>query len=41
MTKRARLIANPAARTLPSRDRLVTAPAWLRLHGWEVDSFRS
>ncbi|MGH2600519.1 MAG: diacylglycerol/lipid kinase family protein, partial [Dehalococcoidia bacterium] len=41
MTKRARLIANPAARTLPSRDRLVIAPAWLRLHGWEVDSFRS
>lgn len=41
MTKRARLIANPAARTLPSRDRLATAPAWLRLHGWEADSFVS
>ena len=41
MTKRARLIANPAARTLPSRDRLATAPAWLRLHGWETDSFVS
>jgi diacylglycerol kinase (ATP) len=41
MQKRARLIANPKARTLPSRDRLATAPAWLRLHGWQVDSFRS
>ena len=39
--KRARLIANPASRTLPSRDRLATAPAWLRLHGWQVDSFVS
>jgi diacylglycerol kinase (ATP) len=41
MPKRARLIVNPVARTLPSRDRLATAPAWLRLHGWEVDSFVS
>ena len=39
--KRARLIANPASRTLPSRDRLATAPAWLRLHGWQVDGFVS
>lgn len=41
MPKRARMIANPVARTLPSRDRLATAPAWLRLHGWKVDSFVS
>lgn len=37
MTKRARLITNPVSRTLPSRDRLAVAPAWLRLHGWTVD----
>src|SRR5215204_4117097 len=41
MTRRARLIANPSARTLPSRDRLAVAPAWLKLHGWQVDSFVS
>ncbi len=38
MTKRARLIVNPVSRTLPSRDRLATAPAWLRLHDWQVDT---
>ena len=38
MTKRARLIVNPASRTLPSRDRIAIAPAWLRLHGWQVDT---
>lgn len=37
MSKRVRVIVNPAARTLPSRDRLETAPAWLRLHEWQVD----
>lgn len=37
MTKRACIIINPVARTLPSRDRLETAPAWLRLHDWRVD----
>jgi diacylglycerol kinase (ATP) len=41
MTKRARLIVNPRARTLPSRDRLATAPAWLRLHDWQVDVVRT
>ncbi len=41
MTKRARLIVNPHARTLPSRDRLATAPAWLRLHDWQVDVART
>ena len=41
MTKRARLIVNPRARTLPSRDRLATAPAWLRLHDWQVDVLRT
>ncbi len=41
MSRRARLIANPVSRTLPSRDRLATAPAWLRLHGWEVDTVTS
>lgn len=39
MPKRARLIYNPFARTLPSPDRLATAPAWLRLRGWTVDEF--
>ncbi|MFN8557045.1 MAG: diacylglycerol kinase family protein [Dehalococcoidia bacterium] len=34
--KRALMIINPTARSLPSPDRLATAPAWLRLHGWEV-----
>lgn len=37
MPKRACLIVNPVARTLPSPDRLATASAWLRLHGWSVD----
>jgi len=41
MTKRARLIVNPTSRTLPPRDRLAVLPAWLRLHGWTVDSFRT
>lgn len=41
MPKRARLISNPTSRTLPSRDRLATAPAWLRLHGWQADAFVS
>ena len=41
MQKRARLIANPVSRTLPSRDRLATAPAWLRRHGWQVDALVS
>lgn len=41
MIKRARLIVNPNARTLPSRDRLATAPAWLRLHDWQVDVVRT
>lgn len=41
MAKRACLIINPAARTLPSPDRLATAPAWLRLSGWQVDEFRT
>lgn len=41
MTKRALLIINPAARTLPSRDRLATASAWPRLHGWQVESVRT
>jgi diacylglycerol kinase (ATP) len=41
MTQRARLIANPSARTLPSRDRLQVATHWLRLHGWTTDSFVS
>lgn len=30
------MIVNPVARTLPSPDRLATAPAWLRLRGWSV-----
>lgn len=38
MPKRARLIVNPMSRNLPPRDRLETAPAWLRLHGWDVDT---
>ncbi len=37
MAKSVCLIINPVARTLPSPDRLATAPAWLRLHGWQVD----
>lgn len=37
VTKRACLIVNPAARTLPPPDRLATASAWLRLHGWTVE----
>jgi YegS/Rv2252/BmrU family lipid kinase len=37
MPKHAQMIVNPAARTLPSPDRLATAPAWLRLRGWTVD----
>jgi YegS/Rv2252/BmrU family lipid kinase len=41
MTKRARLIVNPWSRTLPSHDRLATAPAWLRLHDWQVDVVRT
>lgn len=41
MAHRARLIANPTARTLPSRDRLQVATHWLRLHGWMTDSFVS
>lgn len=41
MPQRARLIANPSARTLPSRDRLQVATHWLRLHGWSTDSFVS
>lgn len=41
MSRRARIIANPVARTLPSRDRLATASAWLRLHDWQVDVFRT
>ena len=36
MAKHACLIVNPVARTMPSPDRLATAPAWLRLHGWSV-----
>jgi YegS/Rv2252/BmrU family lipid kinase len=39
--KRAALIVNPVARTLPSPDRLATAPAWLRLRGWEVEEHRT
>lgn len=41
MGKHACLIINPVARTLPSPDRLATAPAWLRLHGWSVDEYRT
>ncbi|HZU77984.1 MAG TPA: diacylglycerol kinase family protein [Dehalococcoidia bacterium] len=41
VTKHACLIVNPVARTLPSPDRLATAPAWLRLHGWTVDEYQS
>jgi diacylglycerol kinase (ATP) len=38
-TRRARLIINPSARTLPSRDRLAVASAWLELRGWQVDTY--
>lgn len=37
MLKRACIIVNPVARTVPSQERLATAPAWLRLRGWQVD----
>jgi diacylglycerol kinase (ATP) len=39
--KRALMIINPVARTLPSPDRLATAPAWLRLRGWAVEEHRT
>jgi diacylglycerol kinase (ATP) len=41
VTKRACIIVNPAARSLPLPDRLATAPAWLRLHGWRVEQHRT
>ena len=41
MPRRACLIVNPVARTLPSPDRLATASAWLRLHGWVVEQHRT
>ena len=41
MPPKVRIIVNPVARTLPTPDRLATAPAWLRLRGWEVDEQRT
>ena len=41
MPRRACLIVNPVARTLPPPDRLATASAWLRLHGWVVEQHRT
>jgi diacylglycerol kinase (ATP) len=41
MTRRARMVINPTSRTLPSRDRLAVASAWLELHGWTVDECRT
>lgn len=35
------LIINPVSRTLPSPDRMATAPAWLRLRGWTVEERRT
>jgi YegS/Rv2252/BmrU family lipid kinase len=35
------MIVNPTSRTLPSRDRLAVATAWLELHGWQVDTRRT